>query len=266
MADYILIRKGRNALSTVTHVILNLLLGVGSILATVAIGWQLGILLVLVSKWRMFAVRPRYWWPNLKANLVDLSVGISFVLLAQIGLASNSTGLSGMLLVHWLLAIGYTVWLIWVKPRSSKVFTEVQALVALFLGTSAISLILASYDAVWVSLFTFILASACARHVMNQRDDTNFTLSTLVVGLLATEFMWLAHSWFIIYYYSDTGIYIPQAAIILTLAGFALSRVYDSVLRHDGKFKGEEILQPVLFSVVTAVIIFVIFNNPNYNI
>ena len=262
MADYILIRKGRNALSTVIHVVLNLLLGVGSILITVATGhWLIGVLLVFISKWRMLAVRPRYWWSNLKANLVDLTAGISFVLLAYLGLDG-----SGLLPIHWLLAAGYTAWLIWIKPRSSQVFTEVQALVALFLGTTAIALILSTYDALWVTLLTFILATACTRHVMSQRDDTNFTLSALAVGLLATELMWLAHSWCIIYTFDGTGIQIPQIAILLTLAGFALSRVYHSALRHDGKLKSEEILPPVLFSVVTAVIIFLFFSQPVYNI
>ena len=193
MADYILIRKGRNALSTATHVILNLLLGVGSIVLTVVTGhWLIGILLVFLSKWRMFAVRRRYWWSSLKANLVDLTAGVSFVLLAYL------TG-STWTLAHTLLAIGYTVWLIWIKPKSTPVFTEAQALIALFLGSAVISLIFATLDAVWAALLTFVLASACARHVMSQRDDTNFTLSTLCVGLFGAEAMWLAHTWYIIY-------------------------------------------------------------------
>lgn len=260
MADYILIRKGRNALSTVTHALLNLLLGVGSIVLTVVTGhWLIGVLLVFLSKWRMFAVRRRYWWSSLKANFVDLTAGVSFVLLAYL---CGST----WTLAHTLLAVGYTVWLIWIKPKSTPIFTEAQALIALFLGSAVVSLIFAAHNAAWAVLATFILASACARHVMNQRDDANFTLATLGVGLLAAEVMWLAHTWYIIYIFGDTGIRIPQVSLILTLGGFLLSRLYHSNLRHDGKFKPEEIMAPLVFAVAAILVIFLFFSQPVFDI
>ena len=83
MADYVLARKSRNIVSTLVHVFLNLLLGIGSVLITVLSGSPLlGLILVFASKWRMFAVRSRYLWLNIKSNLVDLIVGISVVLLS----------------------------------------------------------------------------------------------------------------------------------------------------------------------------------------
>ena len=33
--------------------------------------------LVILSKWRVIAVRPRFWWANIQANTVDIIVGIS---------------------------------------------------------------------------------------------------------------------------------------------------------------------------------------------
>ncbi len=41
---------------------------------------QLAIIVVILSKWRMFAVRPRFWAANVRANSVDLLVGIPIVL------------------------------------------------------------------------------------------------------------------------------------------------------------------------------------------
>ena len=77
MADYIALRKGRNTLSTILHAGLNIALAIFSTALTVISGnWIFGVLLVLLSKWRIVAVRPRYWWVNLKANLVDLIVGV----------------------------------------------------------------------------------------------------------------------------------------------------------------------------------------------
>ena len=73
MADFILARKSRNIASSIVHVLLNILLGISAVLITVfSASPLLGILLVLVSKWRIFAVRRRYVMVNLKSNLVDL--------------------------------------------------------------------------------------------------------------------------------------------------------------------------------------------------
>ena len=85
MADYVLIRKSRNVISSVLHVFLNILLGVGSVAITIATGsWIIGIILVIISKWRVFAVRPRYWLVNILSSLVDLIVGSSFVFIAYL--------------------------------------------------------------------------------------------------------------------------------------------------------------------------------------
>ncbi len=40
---------------------------------------QLAFSVVLLSKWRMLAVRPRFWPANVRANAVDILVGLSIV-------------------------------------------------------------------------------------------------------------------------------------------------------------------------------------------
>src|SRR4051794_37994319 len=41
---------------------------------------SVAIVLVLLSKWRMFAVRPRYWVINLIQNGVDIMVAVSLII------------------------------------------------------------------------------------------------------------------------------------------------------------------------------------------
>lgn len=109
MADYIFIRKSRNALSSVTHVFLNLALAVVSIGATVITGnCLIGLILIVVSKWRIFAVNHRYWILNIRSSLVDFIVGAGFVLLAY------AAGQS-FLPVHFVLMALYAIWLIILK-------------------------------------------------------------------------------------------------------------------------------------------------------
>ena len=113
MADYILARKSRNIASTMVHVFLNLLLGIGSVLITVLSGSPvLGLILVLVSKWRIFAVRARFLWLNIKSNLVDIIVGVSVVLLTYFA-GPN------FLPVDFILMAIYSLWLLIIKPLSS---------------------------------------------------------------------------------------------------------------------------------------------------
>lgn len=260
MADYILIRKGRNILSSVLHVTLNILLGIGSIALTVITeSWVLGIILVLISKWRMFAVRPRYWFLNLKSNLVDLIVGVSFVMLAY---CAGST----IMPVHWLLAIGYTSWLILLKPRSSEAAAEAQSLVAVFLGISAITILGAAINSIWITIGAFVIGYGASRHVLVQSEDHDYTYITFTCGLIASEIAWLFHSWLIVYSFTNTGIVIPQLALILTVTSFLFNRIYKSILKRDGKFKFADVAVPTIFSILAIAIMIIWFSQPIFNI
>ena len=224
MADYVLARKSRNIASSMVHVFLNLLLGIGSVLVTVLSGSPiLGILLVLISKWRVFAVRIRYLWTNVKANLVDFIVGVSIVLLAYYAGPS-------FLVVDFILMALYCTWLLFIKPLSSESATLAQSLIAVFLGISAATIMSANLNSIVIVLLAFLIGYAASRHVLIQSDDKNFTLTTLVSGLVFSEIAWLCHSWAIIYTFGSTGIRIPQLAIILTIFAFVYNYARQAML------------------------------------
>lgn len=260
MADYILIRKSRNIVSTILHVVLNVLLGVGSIFLTAVTGsFVLGLFLVLVSKWRIFAVRPRYWLLNIKSSLVDLIVGASFVLIAFC---------SGTVIrpIHFILAGLYTLWLLILKPRSSSRANIAQSLVTVFLGTTTAVLLSATYDSSIIVLSSLFIGWAAARHVLVQSDDNDFALVTFVCGLICAEIAWIFHSWLIVYSFGDTGIIIPQLSIILTVFAFAFARIYQSLIKNDGTPEKDEILIPTIFSILIIVVIVVWFSNPSFHL
>lgn len=170
MADYNFIRKSRNALSSVMHVILNLLLAIASIGSTLATGnCIIGLILVVISKWRIFAVNHRYWLLNLRSSLVDFIVGTSFVLLAY---AAGTT----VLPVHIALIVGYAIWLIFIKPRSSEIFTIIQAIFAILLGATTATIFAAITDSSVLVVACFIIGYAASNHflVQNSEDDPGF--------------------------------------------------------------------------------------------
>ena len=267
MSDFILFRKSRNIASNILHVVLNILLGVGSVILTIITGsWILGIILVILSKWRMFAVRPRYWLLNLKSNLVDLIVGVSFILITY------CSGNSEIYFVHYLLAVLYSLWLVVLKPMSTPIAAGVQALTAVFLGTIAATLMSASADSIFLVAACFVIGYGASRHVLVQSDDNDFTIVTLSCGLVSAEIAWLCHSWLIVYKFTNvpvlgnTGIIIPQLSILLTLLAFCFSTVYRSIIKHDGKLKLADVIMPVIFTIIVAAIIIIWFSKPIFDI
>ncbi|MBR5620982.1 hypothetical protein IKW75_00660 [Candidatus Saccharibacteria bacterium] len=260
MADYVLIRKSRNIVSSILHVILNILLGVGSIAITVVTGsWIIGFLLVLLSKWRVFAVRMRYLSTNILSNLVDFIVGISFVIIAY---CSGTTFLP----IHAVLAAGYTAWLLFLKPRSSELAAEIQSLFSVFLGTTAVTMLYASSNSIFLVIACFIIGFSASRHILVQSDDDNFGLSTISCGLLSAEIAWICSNWLIVYTFGNTGILVPQLAIILTVFAFVSNRVFKNGIVNNGKVKFSEIAAPVIFSILIVAIIVLWFSNPIFDV
>jgi len=260
MADYVIIRKSRNIVSNMVHVFLNLLLGVGSVLITVLSGSPvLGLVLVLVSKWRIFAVRPRYLWVNIKSSLVDLIVGISVVTLTYYA------GSSFMPVDFILMAI-YVVWLLIIKPKSSGWATMLQSLIAVFLGMSAAAIVAANLNAIALVLMAFVVGYAASRHILVQSEDKDFTLTTLVCGLVFAEVAWLCQTWGIVYTFGASGVRIPQVAIILALFAFSYNYVRQAMIKYQDDFLFRYIAGPVLFSGALIAIILLWFSNPLFNI
>lgn len=260
MADYVLARKSRNIASNLVHVFLNILLGVGAVLITVLSSSPiLGILLVLVSKWRVFAVRKRYLWLNIKSNLVDIIVGISIVILAFYAGGA-------FLAVDFLLMLIYCVWLLFIKPLSSETANLVQSLFAVFLGVSAAVIMSSNLDVIVLVLLTFLIGYAASRHILAQSDDKDYTLTTLVCGLVFSEVAFLCYSWSIIYTFGSTGIRIPQIAIILTIFAFVYNYARQAMIKYQDDFRLKHIIGPAIFGILLIGVIVLWFSNPIFNI
>lgn len=260
MADYVLARKSRNIASNAVHVFLNILLGVFAVLITVFSGSPLiGILLVLVSKWRIFAVRRRYLLINIKSNLVDLIVGLSVVLL------SYYVG-SSLAPVHFILMGIYITWLLFIKPMSSETANLIQSLMAVFLGISTVMIMTSEMNAAVTVILSFLVGYAASRHVLVQTNAQDFTLTTLVCGLVFAEVAWMCHAWAIIYSFGDTGIKIPQAAIILTTFAFIYNLARQTMIKYREDFRFKNIIGPVIFGAILIGIIVIWYSEPRFNI
>ena len=141
-----------------------------------------------------------------------------------------------------------------------------QSLVAVFLGMSAAAMIAANLNAIVLVLMAFVVGYAASRHVLAQSNDRDFTLTTLVCGLVFAEVAWLCQSWGIVYTFGASGIRIPQIAIILTLFAFAYNYVRQAMIKYQDEFLFRHIAGPVLFSGILIAVIVLWFSNPIFNI
>ncbi len=257
-----MLRKGRNALSTFTHFLLNICLAIASTALTIISGnWIFGFILVLLSKWRVIAVRPRYWWLNIKANIVDFAVGLSLTYLIY---AAGTDALNAW---HILLTAFYIAWLVIIKPQSETIWTEVQAFFAIFFGTFAISVATTNVTPLIGIIVCFIIGYGASRHVLIQGDDHDYTLTTFIFGLLLGELYWIFYHWTIIYQLGTVSkLYLPQLPIASSLLSFVFFRGYKSAVYHDGKIRVDDILLPAIFSALLMFVMIFFFSEPRFNV
>ena len=166
--DFLKVKRRRKSLtSNILYIGLNLALPVLIILLVRTTGSIiLPVILVILSKWRALAVRPRYWLANLQANLVDLIVGLSVV--SSVGIVGAANATDGQILFFQIfIALFYAVWLLIIKPRSKRSFVIAQGGIALFLGTATTFAFLSySVPSFVIVLIMWVIGYLSARHIL----------------------------------------------------------------------------------------------------
>lgn len=246
MIDFLRAKATRTRLSETVYTVLNLLLPVAVLFLVRLDPPYLAFALVILSKWRIFALRPRFWWTNIKANLADMLVGVSAVGLMY--LASESFA------VQVTLAVLYGVWLIVLKPRSSAKGVLLQAGVAQFVSLVTLfhySVVLPEFV---VLVTCWLIGYVSARHVVSNYEERYIELLSSVWGLFVLELAWIMYRWTNAY---NLGIpiKIPQFALLMLVIGFCAARMYD-FSKNDRLTKGLLRGTIIFGAVLVAVIIF----------
>lgn len=252
--------KRRSLLSESVYVLLNIALAA----AILAIVWAVesplpAFALILLSKWRVLAVRPRFWFAHIQSNLVDLIVSMSLVVLLY---AAGGDGSGGMV-VQIALTILYVLWLLLLKPRTKRTLVVAQAAVAVFVGTIALYIVSFEWPSSIVVLCMWVIGYGAARHVLAAYSDSSVTLLSFVWGLIFAELGWLAYHWTIAYSLPLVeGIKLPQVTLIALSLSFLAERAYGSYEKY-GVVRAADILLPGLLSVGLIILLLVAFNDVN---
>ena len=248
--------KRRSLLSEVVYVLLNVALAV----AILAVVWATSspvaaLALVLLSKWRVLAVRPRYWFAHVQANLVDIIVSISVVALLYAA--------SGAVVAQCVITLLYIVWLLVIKPRSKRMFITIQAGAAIFLGITALMLVSYEWNVAFVVLAMWLIGYSAARHVLGSYEDAHMSFYSLLWGFVMAELGWLTYHWSFAYSLPGVGnIKLSQAALLALAISFLTERIYASY-SHHGTVRSSDVLLPALFSISIILVLVIFFNRLN---
>jgi hypothetical protein len=172
---------------------------------------ELAVAVIILSKWRMFAVRPRYWPANIRANAVDLTVGLSTIVFMMHG---NTAA--------WQLvwAVVYGIWLVFIKPGTSTFMTSLQAMVAQSFGLMALFIGWGGANLAVLVLGSWLICYLAARHFFTSFDEPYTPLLSQSWGYFSAALTWLLGHWLLFY-----GV-IAQPTLLLTVIGFGLATLY----------------------------------------
>jgi hypothetical protein len=200
---------------------------------------SVAIILVLLAKWRIFAVQPRYWLANIVASGVDIIVGITFVLFM-----ANTA--SGWWQFFWTLA--YIGWLVGLKPRSDVLSVSAQAMIGQLLGLEVIYLKFGDTSLSGLVLGTWIVTYLVARHFLTSFVEPHTSLLAHLWGYFAASLAFILGHWLL--FYGD----IAQIIVLLTTVGYGMAGLY----YLDASERLSALLQRQLLAIMLAILVIVL--------
>jgi hypothetical protein len=231
--------KPKHGVSHLIHVALNIALPVVAYVLVRTDFVSVAILLILISKWRIFAVQARYWIANIIANGVDIMVGVALVLFMA------STAVSWW---QFFWAVIYGVWLVWLKPRSDVLSVSEQAMVGQLLGLSVLYLKFGDSKLLVLVAGTWLVAYIAARHFLTSFEEAHTPLLSHVWAYFAASLAFILGHW-LLFYGS-----IAQIIVVLTNVGYGLAALY----YLDAKGRLTITLQRQLLAIMCAILFIVI--------
>lgn len=234
--------KPKSGFSHIAHIFFTALI---PFLVYAFVQWRVipgALAVILLSKWRMLAVRPRHWWPNIRANGVDLIVGISLLAF----MTQTSSGL-----VKVLLALAYGVWLLLIKPRSDMFYVSIQAFVAQVVGITALLMAWSDQQTAILVIMSGIICYVSARHFFTSFDEPHAPLYSHSWGYFGASLSWILSHWML--FYSA----LAQQSLLLGVIGFGLAALY--YLEQTDRLS-TLIRRQFVFIMVAIVVVVLVFS------
>jgi hypothetical protein len=238
--------KPSRGFSQLLHIGYNLLLpALVYVLVQLQSGGFIGLALsiILLSKWRMFAVRPRFWLANIRANAIDIIIGVS-----ALGLMVGSS--STWLQIVW--AALWAGWLIFIKPKSSVFWMSLQALIGFTVGLVAMFLAWDHSPLVVLVASSGLLCFFAAHHFFISFDEPYTRLLAFVWAYFGAALTWVLGHWLLFYGF------IAQPTLLLVTLGFGLGSLY--YLDHFDRLS-QNVRRQFVFIMIAVVLVVLAFSD-----
>ena len=229
--------------SQILHLGFNLVLPLLVFLLVRATFIQLALSLILLSKWRMFAVRPRFWLANIRANAIDIIIGISAL---SFIVASGSTWFQ----IGWMVL--WAGWLIFIKPKATTLWVSLQALLGFVAGLMALFLAWDHGSLGGLVAAAGLLCFFAAHHFFDSFDEPYTRLLSFVWGYFGAALVWVLGHWLLFYGF------IAQPSLLLITLGFGLGTLY--YLDHFDKLS-QNLRRQFLFIMIAIVLVVLTFSD-----
>lgn len=234
--------KPAAGLSPLLHIGLRIALPLAVfVLSSLSIGevW-LPLLVVLLSKWRIFAVRPRFWPANLRANSVDIIFGAAIVIFMA------DTDSVAMRLI-WTAV--YAFWLLVIKPRSNILFISLQAGLSQLAGLSALFVAWMDKPLLLLVFSVGLICYLAARHFFDSFNEPYARMLAFLWGYFGAALMWvLGH---LLLSYPQPGGPVAQPTLFLSIIGYSLGAIY--YLEHFDRLSAL-VKRELLFFCAAAIV------------
>jgi hypothetical protein len=235
--------KPASGFSKVVYLVINILLPLVVYVLVRMDFVVLALAVIVLSKWRMFAVRPRFWPAHIRANAVDIIVSVSLLLFMV------NSGSQLMQLVWVAVYIG---WQVALKPASAALMISVQALVGLLFGLMAIFVAWGDGPLYGLVALTGAICYLSARHFFDSFDEPYAKLLSYIWGYFGAALTWVLGHWLLYY-----GI-VAQPVLLLLAIGYGLAALY-YLDHHDRLTLG--VRRQFMFIMLAIVLIVVIFSD-----
>lgn len=171
----------------------------------------LAFALVVLAKWRMLAVRPRFWLANIRGNAVDIIVGLSTVVFVI-----QSSSLAWQ--IAWVVL--FAVWQVSVKPSDKTWAVGLQAYIGEICGLVAAWLAWGSAPVFVLALVSGLVCYLSARHFFDAFEEVYAKLLSYLWAVFAAATTWLLGH--LLFFYGPVN----QPTLLLAAVSFGGATLY----------------------------------------
>lgn len=205
----------------------------------------LALLVVLLSKWRMLAVKLRFWPANFRANSVDIMVSVAlwaFVVHTD----------SHMWQLVWTAI--HILWLMFIKPSSQTFMVGLQSLIAFLLALSALFLLAPNAHLFYLVVIAGLVCYLAAHHFFDAFEEAHTKMLSWLWAWFGGSVVWVLGHWLL--YYAN-GL-VAQPTVLLVAIGYGLAALY--YLDHTDRLTSA-VRNQFVFLMVAITLIVLIFSD-----